>query len=262
MLRNDNWGWQARIGMFIVGSEAVPEAEWWAMLPPGASVHASRVTARAPWARWRDDRSGVELEDDLARGARQFAAMSLSAVVVGHSSSSILGGAGWDEAVVEALAGLLRPETFVTTNGLDCRAALQAAAVRRPFVVMPAWFDAATAAAGERYFADRGFEPAGHLRYDPGRQWRDLPPGELYPQGMGFAQEVEPLYRQIRAACPDAADGVLIAGTGFRCVAILEALERDLQRPVVSANQASLWHCLRRSGVKAQIDGYGSLLRA
>jgi len=54
---------------------------------------------------------------------------------------------------------------------------------------------------------------------------------------------------------------VLIAGTGFRCVGILEALEQDLQRPVVSANQASLWHCLRLSGVHATIDGYGSLLK-
>ena len=44
-MRADNWGWRARIGLFIVGNEAVPEAEWWAMAPPGVSVHAARVTA-------------------------------------------------------------------------------------------------------------------------------------------------------------------------------------------------------------------------
>jgi len=115
-------------------------------------------------------------------------------------------------------------------------------------------------AAGVGYFADRGAAPIGHLRYDPGRKWRDVPPGELYAQGMGFEQEIEPLYAQIRAACPVEADGVLIAGTGFRCVGILDALERDLRRPVVSANQASLWHCLRMSGVHTPINGYGSLL--
>jgi maleate isomerase len=78
---------------------------------------------------------------------------------------------------------------------------------------------------------------------------------------MGLEQEVEPLYAQIRSACPADADGVLIAGTGFRCVAILEALEQDLKRPVISANQASLWHCLRSVGVHTPIGGYGSLLR-
>ena len=104
MVNRDNWGWQARIGMFIVGNEAVPEAEWWAMAPPNVSVHAARVTASAPWARWAADRKSVEPEEDLLRGCRQFAAMRLQAVVIGHSSSSIVGGKGWDEAVVADLS--------------------------------------------------------------------------------------------------------------------------------------------------------------
>ena len=127
--------------------------------------------------------------------------------------------------------------------------------------MLPPWFNDETVAAGRRYYADHGFELAGHLRYDPGRKWRDLPPGELVGQGLGFEQEIEPLYAQIRSACPPDADGVLIAGTGFRCVGILEALEQDLKRPVISANQASLWHCLRSAGVQAKVEGYGSLLR-
>jgi maleate isomerase len=258
---NDNWGWRGRIGLFIVGNEAVPEAEWWAMAPPGVTVHAARVTARAPWARWRDDRKIVEPEDDLLRGCRQFAAMRLSAVVVAHSSSSIVGGKGWDAATVASLTPLLGTGVFVTTNGLDTQAALRASAVKRPFLVLPPWFNDETVAAGVRYYADNGFAPAGHLRYDPGRKWRDLPPGELYGHGIGFEQEIEPLHAQIKAACPVVADGVLIAGTGFRCVAILEELEQDLKRPVLSANQASLWHCLRSAAVHTPIAGYGSLLR-
>jgi len=261
MLRNDNWGRQARIGMFIVGNEVVPEAEWWAMVPPGVSLHAARVTAPAPWARWRSDRTGVDIEEDVVRGCRQFAAMQLSAVVLGHSSSSILGGLGWDEAVVAAIAGELAPGTFVTTSGLDSLTALRASSVRRPFLVLPPWFNDDTVAAGVGYYAGRGFTPAGRLRYDPGGKWRDLPPADLYRHGMAIAQEVEPLKTQIAAACPDDADGVLIAGTGFRCVAILDALEQDLKRPVISANQASLWHCLRSSGIHTPVSGYGNLLR-
>ncbi|MEZ5816523.1 MAG: hypothetical protein R3D44_05535 [Hyphomicrobiaceae bacterium] len=262
MARGDNWGWRARIGMFIVGSEAVPEAEWWAMVPEGVSVHAARVTARAPWATWRSDRSGVDLAEDLVRGARQFGAMRLTAVVIGHSSSSILGGQGWDQAVVESLAREIGTAAAVTTNGLDSIAAFRAMGIARPFVVFPAWFNDETVASGVRYYSDLGWAPAGHLRYDPGRKWRDLPPGELYPRGMGFEQEVEPLYAQIRAACPDAADGVFIAGTGFRSVGIVEQLEQDLGKPVLSANQVSLWHCLRLSGVRSDVTGFGRLLRS
>ncbi len=93
-MQDDNWGWRARIGLFIVGNEAVPEAEWWAMAPRGVSVHAARVTSSTPWARWRESRTEVDLSDDLQRGCRQFAAMRLSAIVVAHTSSSVVGGKG------------------------------------------------------------------------------------------------------------------------------------------------------------------------
>jgi maleate isomerase len=259
MMRADNWGWMARIGMFIVSSEPIPEAEWWAMMPEGVSVHAARVAAGAPWAAWNSARTGVTLAEDLERGARHFAGMQLSAVVIGHSSSSIAGGAGWDDAVTGNLAQILAPGTAVTTNGLDCQAALRASGVARPFLVFPAWFGDGILPKGVAYFAERGFDPAGHLRFDPGPGWRDKAPDRLYPDGMAFDQDVESLYRQIRAACPRDANGVLIAGTGFRCVAILDALERDLGRPVISANQASLWRCLRLSGVRSPVSGYGRL---
>jgi maleate isomerase len=51
------------------------------------------------------------------------------------------------------------------------------------------------------------------------------------------------------------------SSAGFRCVAILEALEQDLKRPVLSANQASLWRCLRSAAVHTPIGGYGNLFR-
>ena len=260
MQQNDNWGWRARIGMFIVGLESVPEAEWWAMLPYGVSVHAARVTKSAPWAKWRDGRSDVELAEDLIRGCRQFAAMRLSAVVIGHSSSSFVGGRGWDQAARESLSGLLHRVPMVTTNGLDCIAALHAVNAKQPFLVLPPWFNDVTADAAHQYLLDHGFEPPSVLRYDPGHKWRHLPPESLYDNGMNFQQEVEPLYNQIRNVCPKNADSVLIAGTGFRCVGIIECLEQDLGMPVVSANQASLWHCLRSTGVRSEIVGYGSLL--
>lgn len=266
MLQNDNWGWHARIGLFIVGNEAVPEAEWWAMAPRGVSVHAARVTAKTPWAAWHENRAGVDLAEDLMRGCRQFAAMRLTAVVLGHTSSSVVGGKGWDEATAAGISAAIGPGALgtgaiATTNGLDTLAALKASGVKHPFLVLPPWFPDDTVKAALRYYADHGVEAVGHHRMDPGRKWRDLPPQDLYGHGMGFEQEVEPLHAQIVKACPAKADGVLIGGTGFRCVAILEALELDLKRPVISANQASLWHCLRLSGVRAPVAGYGSLLR-
>lgn len=258
-MRNDNWGWQARIGLFIVASEAVPEAEWWAMAPPHVSVHAARVAAGSPWARVAD--GATLLADDLARGAAHFRSMRLDAVVLAHTTSSVVGGPGWDAAVVAALAEAIGPGPAVTTNGLDQQAALKALAIERPFLVLPPWFGEPQLDAGMAYFTQDGRKPAGAMRHDPGPGWRDLPPGRLYPEGLGFQQQIEPLYQQIRRACPPEADGVLIAGTGFRCVGIIDALERDLGRPVVTANQASLWRTLRLAGVAPSVQGYGRLLK-
>ena len=261
-MNNDNWGHRARIGMFIVGAEAVPEAEWYAMVPPGVSVHAARVTAPAPWAPWRADRRGVDLSPDLARGCEQFAAMQLSAVVIGHTSSSVVGGQGWDEAVIAEMRTILGDGVHITTNGNDTVAALRAVGSERPFLVAPAWFGDAAIASAVQYYTDHGFDLAGHMRYDPGPAWRHIPPDRLYAEGMAVAQEVQPLFDQIAAYCPAEADAVFIAGTGFRCVAIIEALELTLGRPVVSANQASLWRCLRLAGVEDAVPRYGRLLNS
>ena len=159
MTTTDNWGWKARIGMFIVSSEPVPEAVWWAMMPSGVSVHVARVTAPTPWARWASNRETVELEADVERGAKQFATMRLSAVVIAHSSSSIAGGQGWDDAVVKRLSEVVAPDTVVTTNGRDCQAALRALKVERPFLVFPAWFADPALPKGVAYYAEHGFHP-------------------------------------------------------------------------------------------------------
>ncbi len=39
----------------------------------------------------------------------------------------------------------------------------------------------------------------------------------------------------------------------------IQALEEDLGRPVLTANQVTFWQALRLSGVRAPIPGYGQL---
>jgi maleate isomerase len=243
--------------VLIVADEPIPEAELWAMAPPGVSIHAARVTARAPWAAVATSGQVVPVPD-LARGTEQLGRMQLDAIVVGHSSSSFVGGSGWDKSVAAHLATLSNGVP-VSTNGLDTLAALHSLGLRRPFLVLPPWYSDTIVEGGCRYFAAHGVELAGHLRFDPGFGWRDLPPGRVHTDGGVWVQDPEPLYRQIRRACPTAADGVVIAGTGFRAVAVIEPLEQDLGRPVLTANQVSLWNCLRLAGVRAPVVGYGRL---
>jgi maleate isomerase len=229
------------------------------MAPPGVSIHAARVTAPAPWAPWRADRSGVDLAPDLARGAAQLSGLDPDAVTLAHSSSSIAGGEGWDAAAVRALSAALPEGTAVTTNGDDCAAALRALDVSRPCLVFPPWFADTALEAGAAHFAARGFAPAAAIRHRPEARWADVPPRDLYGRRMHLAQRLDRLHDQVAAECPDDADGALLVGTGLRCVGLIEALETTLGRPVVTANQAGLWRCLGLAGVTTPVTGYGRL---
>jgi maleate isomerase len=58
---------------------------------------------------------------------------------------------------------------------------------------------------------------------------------------------------------PGNADAVLIGGNGFRAVGAIEALEEDLGRPVLTANQVAFWNALRYAGVRMPVTHYGRL---
>jgi len=55
---------------------------------------------------------------------------------------------------------------------------------------------------------------------------------------------------------------VVFGGNGFRVVGVIAALERELDRPVVSPNQALLWGAMRAAGARTDsITRYGRPLR-
>src|SRR5438128_2519732 len=56
-------------------------------------------------------------------------------------------------------------------------------------------------------------------------------------------------YRLARRADGPGADGVFIACTALPTLPVIEHLEEDLGKPVITANQATMWEALRLSGV-------------
>ena len=52
---------------------------------------------------------------------------------------------------------------------------------------------------------------------------------------------------------------IFIAGNAFRSIGVIEALEEDLGRPVLTANQVALWYALRLADVGAQVEHYGQV---
>ena len=54
------------------------------------------------------------------------------------------------------------------------------------------------------------------------------------------------------------ADAYFIGCTAVRSAEAIEAIEREVGRPVVTSNQAMVWHALRTSGIEDRVEGYGA----
>ena len=59
---------------------------------------------------------------------------------------------------------------------------------------------------------------------------------------------------------PDA-EALFVSCTALRTSSIIDELEQRLKKPVVTSNQALVWHSLRLSGYETPVEGYGRLLR-
>ena len=56
-------------------------------------------------------------------------------------------------------------------------------------------------------------------------------------------------------------EALFIACTDFRSLEVIDAIEADTGKPVITSNQALLWSAMRAAGHSCQIYGFGRLLR-
>ena len=75
-----------------------------------------------------------------------------------------------------------------------------------------------------------------------------------------YDETAERAYKLARSIDTVAAQAVFLTGTGLPTLPVLQALEEDLNKPVISSASAMMWHALRLTGVRESIPGYGRLL--
>jgi maleate isomerase len=245
----DGLGYRARIGLLTPNDDAVPESEFWTMAPEGVSVHVARVLLV-------DTRTfGDPPHPDDATAL--LAALPMQAIVFAFTTTCYILGPDGEETLKNRLEK--------RSNGipviLPCPAAVaafRALGVRRVALIHPPWFADDEQQLGIAYFRDQGFDVvyANQMRLrglsvakptDPLRKFTELYPAELY----AFA----------RTEVPATAEAVLFSGNGFRAIGAIAALEQDLGRPVLTANQVAFWYALRQAGVREPVNGYGRVFR-
>lgn len=231
-------GWRGRIGLITVASGSSTEAEFNRYVPEGVAV----LTTRIPLG-------GISLEalttmrSYLDEAASLLAGAEVDVIVFACTAGSLVRGVGYDKEIIEVLQS--RTGVPVTTTSTGVVQALSALGIKKISVATPYPDDVNQA---EKAFLEgSGFEVAcikGLELLEP-RLVPQVPPEEMYRLAKEvFSEDVE---------------GVFISCTGLHVDAIIELLEKDLKRPVITSNQVMLWDVLRKINVNEKIEGLGRL---
>ena len=231
----------------IYPSDGVLDFEFWRCVPPGVSVHVTRVPSSADMAASLDEsaRHAIMAEStDLDEAAKTFSLIDAGSVAYACTAASFTRGVGYDTEIISRIeAGSGAPATTTSTAAV---AALQALGVRKLAVAAP--YEDEVCKRLRRFMCDSGFDVVSPENL--GLSGTDI--GEVSDDGV-HALGMEAMVQE--------ADALFLSCTGLRTIEVLEALEHDLGRPVVSANQATMWHALRIGGIDATLDGLGQLYR-
>jgi maleate isomerase len=236
-------GFRARLGFLLPPGNPTIEPEMMAMAPQGVSLHFHRMVARGtPGALDGQAERNRSMVDHLDESIEMLALVKPDIIVIAHTATSYDLGRDAEHALLQRLAQA--SGTRVATAFGAVAAALERLGVKR--VALGAPYSAETTAKGKAHLEAHGFGVVGH--------------DNLKGVTNIYDETAERAYRLARSVDTPKAEAVFLSGTGMPTVSVLEMLEQDLQKPVISSNSAMMWLALRACGVRAPIAGYGRLL--
>ena len=95
------------------------------------------------------------------------------------------------------------------------------------------------------YLSEGGFEVVDFVNADP-------PMSDFSSEG---------LYKLVKAADHPGAEAIFVSGTLYNTAPVIEQLEQEVKKPVITANLATFWASLRALGLQESMPGSGTLLR-
>lgn len=237
----DGYGTLGRIGLIYIASSIVMDAEMAAMAAPGLSVHTARI--RLP----KVTLEGIDAmmtAPELEQSARLVGSAPIDVLCFGGTSASFVYGTAYDKALITSMEGWV-PGPKVTTASTASLAALKAVKAG-PVALATPYVDAIHQRA-IGFLESNGHKVLrhGNLKIDEDWALAEVP--------------LEKVYDHVRAVDHPDATAIFISCTNFRSAGVIEALETALGKPVISAVQASFWHCLEVTGINGARPGYGQL---
>ncbi len=233
------YGRRCRIGLLVPSSNTTMESEFFRMAPEGVSIHTARMRLvdATPEAL-------IEMAEDAGKAANLLSTAEVDVIVYGCTTGSLVGGVEWEERLVQRIERETGIPTVTTIRAVVD--SLKALEVGRVAVATPYTDDLNHL---EREFLQsEGIEVA-------------------TIRGLGIVRNVDigrtdgAVVKRLVNEVEGGADAVFISCTNLPTIDLIEPLEAELGRPVVTSNQASMWAALRSCGLDG-VKGYGLLLRS
>jgi maleate isomerase len=234
-------GWRARIGLLYPASGLVDD-EFYRLVPPGVSVHIARVGAHGNIS--AEKVKAFSEPENLIRAAKDLEPVRPTCIAWACTSGSFLMG---KEGSRRQIAALTKSTGTKCTNTSESMVhALQHLGVKRVGVGTPYPDD--FNAPIVKFLEEHGFEVP---TIDNLRLQNDWEIGTAAP---------ETIYALARRVAVDRAEAVFLSCTGLDAIDLIEDMERDLGRPVLTANQVTMWNALRLAGISTRgLERFGAL---
>jgi maleate isomerase len=237
---------RAAFGVIVPSTNTVVEDEYYRFRAPGVSFHAGRILIRN--AQLDSDETFeaflADLREQIGYAVESVLTCKPDHLIMGMSAETFWGGAAGNaefERWIRELSGL---EVF--TGASACHAALSKLGVRRIGVITP--YQPVADEQVRAFFTELGYEvSAVHgLKCDSATSIAEVSPAEIR---AAFAAVDGP-----------GVDALVQAGTNLPVIGVADELERELGKPVIPINAATLWHAYRECGITDRIEGAGRLL--
>ncbi|MSQ73524.1 MAG: decarboxylase [Betaproteobacteria bacterium] len=237
-----SYGWRGRIGLISPSTNTTLEPEFWRMAPEGVSIHVARVHQAG---RQGDPASYRRMADGIADAAMLLATAEVDVITFGCTSCTLFVPADEIRRTMADKGGC--PPVLVADAVLD---ALNAIGARRVAVVGPRT-DLVTRKEVQ-YIADSGFEVVGSSCLGLGAT-------EEERRYIGRVPAESIVRLAMRVDTPEA-EAIFVSCTQLATLGLIERLEAELGKPVITSNQACFWRCLRAIGYHLPVAGFGALL--
>jgi len=236
-------GWRARLGFLIPPGNPTIECEMPEMAPSGVSVHFSRMVAPGEGGthEGQEERNRSQIEH-IDESADLLVKVKPSVMMLAHTASSYTLGRRAEVELVKRLQAKYR--TPIGTAFGSVIAALNVLGAKR--IALGAPYAKEIMLQGKALLEEHGFAVVSH--------------GVLENVTNIFDETPERAYGLGRAVNTPEVEAVFLSGLGMPTIPILETLEQDLGKPVISAASAMMWNALQLAGVRNGIPGYGRLL--